>query len=60
MSLFHEPPLAPSGLHGYEPPRSSMRDSYIPAAGLMLAAVASLGLWVGLAEVVRFAVTALF
>lgn len=61
MSLFQETThLAASGLHGFEPRRSSMRDSYVPAAGLLLAAMASLGLWVGLVEAVRFAVAALF
>lgn len=61
MSLFHDPSdFAALGLQAFEPRRPSMRDSYVPAAGLFLAAAASLGLWVGLAEVVRCVVNALF
>lgn len=52
--------LAAPSLQGFKPRRSSMRDSYVPAAGLFLAAAASLGLWVVLAEAVRFAVRAMF
>lgn len=52
--------LTASGAFTLRPRRPSVRDSYVPAAGLLLAAVASLGLWVGLAEAVRLLVKAIF
>ena len=61
MSLVPDPnDLAASGSYGLGTRRASVRDSYVPAAGLLLAAFASLGLWAGLAEAVRFLVKAIF
>ena len=60
MSMFNDPVrFAPSG-PGSPEPRWSVRDSYLPATGLLLATVASLALWIGLADAVRWASTALF
>ena len=43
-----------------EPPRWSVRESYLPATGFLFAALASLGLWMGLADAVRWASALLF
>lgn len=51
MSLL--PNLHDFARHSAGGRRISVRDSYLPAAGLLFAAAASLGLWVALVEAAR-------
>lgn len=61
MNMMHDPAryalFAPASC---DEQRWSMRDSYVPAAGLLIAVLASGAMWVGLAHAVRWAATSLF
>ena len=60
MNMFNDPLHHGPPAGGMDSRRWSVRDSYFPATGLMLAALTSLGLWVGLAGAVRWATNLLF